>query len=351
MGRTKKRITATARSGVNYVRTIVESANCIFHEIHQENDYGNDAFIELVENENVRGVTLAVQIKSGKSFCSSVACKIPASQKHFEYWLDHSLPVIGIVYDPDEITAHWLNLKHLLKSNPKVVAKGPYTITFKKAEVNQFTREGFEDFFLPIFLKKPIRLEYDRAVRFAFDADFDLHSIGIQALMRQYRNDLKTWKVFVELLRTRPAIETDRYLIYFLAHVPGHPDIYWHKENVLDQRLRNRLKKIIRGFTIDDVVKLFDLMDEEGFERGSLGQSVEAIVSLVDDRMRILSNIARTMSIAPEVRDYAAILLAYYGQISAINELREIAKLDNDPARWAPQLVEQLKTEGYVYLY
>jgi len=352
MGLTKKQSTSTAREGVNYVRAIIESANCIFHEIHQENDYGNDAFLELVENNNVRGVTLAIQIKSGKSYCSKTECKIPASKNHFEYWRDHSLPVIGIVYDPDEKIAYWYNIKHFLKANPKCVKEGPYTITFAKNEINKITKSDFLDFFLPIFLKKPIQLENERATRFACDADFDLHSIGIHALMRQYRNNPETWDLFINILKSRPIEEIDRYLIYFIAHIPGHPDIFWHKENILDEDLRKDLKNKIKQLGRDNIIRLFLLMnDDDCFERGSLGQSVEAIISLIDDKMDILSSIASDMTLEPRVRDNAVMLFAYYGQEDVLEELKEIASVDTGPDRWAPQLVEQLKKEGYVYLY
>lgn len=352
MGLTKKESTITDREGINYVRTVVESANCIFHEIHQENDYGNDAFLELVENYNVRGVTIAVQIKSGKSYCSSSECKIPASKNHFEYWRDHSLPVIGIVYDPDEKMAYWCNIKHILKSNPDRVKEGPYTINFLKKEINKVTKNDFVDFFLPIFLKKPIRLKFERAVQFAKDPDFDLHSIGIHALMRQYRNKPDTWDIFFNLFRVRPIEEIDRYLIYFIAHIPGHPDIFWHKENILDENIRKELKNKIYDLNKKDVIRLFSFMDEDDcFERGSLGQSVEAIISIINDKMKILSSIASDLTLDPSVRDSASILFAYYGQENVIEELKKIASQDTSPGRWAPQLVEQLQKEGYVYLY
>ena len=68
---TRKKIeTITEREGVNYLRNLVERANCIFHEIHRENDFGNDAIVEFVENESVKGVCVAVQVKSGNSYCT-----------------------------------------------------------------------------------------------------------------------------------------------------------------------------------------------------------------------------------------------------------------------------------------
>lgn len=100
--------TATERDGINYVRNIIEHANSIFNEIHLENDYGNDAFIELVDGENVTGVCLVLQVKSGISYCKPDTCTIPANAEHFKYWHDHRLTVVGIVYDPNETCTIYL---------------------------------------------------------------------------------------------------------------------------------------------------------------------------------------------------------------------------------------------------
>lgn len=37
--------------GVHHVAKVTESCKCIFHPIHQENDIGNDAFIEFILSE------------------------------------------------------------------------------------------------------------------------------------------------------------------------------------------------------------------------------------------------------------------------------------------------------------
>ena len=96
----RKRLNAIERDGVNYVRSIIENANSIFNEIHRENDYGNDGFIELVDGENVTGKFLLVQIKSGKTYNSKSSCSIPADEDHFKYWCSHKLPVIDIMEGP-----------------------------------------------------------------------------------------------------------------------------------------------------------------------------------------------------------------------------------------------------------
>ncbi|MBN1226029.1 MAG: DUF4365 domain-containing protein [Deltaproteobacteria bacterium] len=69
----------TSKSGVNFVKTVVESAGCIFHQIDQENDLGIDAIIELVKDGVPLNKQFAAQIKSGQLFYNgqSNQCLIP----------------------------------------------------------------------------------------------------------------------------------------------------------------------------------------------------------------------------------------------------------------------------------
>ena len=59
-----KQSNAVAKSGINFVRTVTEAANCIFHKIEQENDLGIDGLIELIRNEVPVNQQFAVQIKA-----------------------------------------------------------------------------------------------------------------------------------------------------------------------------------------------------------------------------------------------------------------------------------------------
>src|SRR4051812_35154094 len=97
----RKQSAATSRVGVNTVRTIVERANCIFQEIEQANDVGNDAYIEFILGEHATGCCIAAQIKSGPSYLTANgALVLVGDRDHFEYWRSHVLPVVGIVVDP-----------------------------------------------------------------------------------------------------------------------------------------------------------------------------------------------------------------------------------------------------------
>jgi hypothetical protein len=353
MGLKKKLTTAIARQGVNYVRDVVESANCIFHEVSQQNDFGNDAFIELVENENVRGITIGAQIKSGSSYCSRDKCTIPATRRHFEYWRDHSLTIIGIVYDPTEGVAYWTNLKRYVRFNSGQIDTGPYSVTFPKKEFNRLTHQGFRDFFSPIFLGNPIILDYDRSKKFAESSDPDLHSIGIRSLMKGYCKSPETWEVFLKLFRERAIEDIDPILIYYLAHIPGHQDIAW-EGGYFKKELRSQFGQLLKEFGRDEILRLLLLVDESGFERGGIGQSVDAVIYMAKEKLRYLLSIAGDSSLDKMVRQYAALLYACYEQKASINELDQLLRSEAETSEirnYIEYLIKTLRSEGYVYLY
>ena len=126
----RKIISATAKSGVNYVRAIVESHNCIFHNIDLDNDIGNDAHLEFIENEEATGCLIATQIKSGRSYFRNRAnyATVQSDRDHFEYWNSHSLQISMIVYDPVNQCAFWCDIAEFLRNHPERITDGPYTI-------------------------------------------------------------------------------------------------------------------------------------------------------------------------------------------------------------------------------
>lgn len=351
MGTTKPIASAMAKKGINYVRDIVESSNSIFHEVHQENDYGNDAFVELVDGVDVKGITIAIQVKSGRSFCTKNSCKIPASKQHFEYWKSHSLPVLGIVYDPDDKKAYWVDIKNYIKNKPGIIKNGPYTINFKKTEFATFTLDGFENILKPIHLNKQIKLPFEQARRFLISTDFTEHSLGLNVLVRHHCNDFHTWSDIFKTFRERDILELDPTIIYYLAHIPGHPDIFWTQDQIFTPELRGEQRSIIEGFSEQDVTKILCLFDEEdSFDRGSLGQSAEAVISLVKEKEDKLYSIITRTNFPTYTRNAAAILYAYYSQESGISVLKRLA-VDYPDLYMIKEMVEQLEHEGYVYLY
>jgi len=104
----------TARTGVYAVgRIIEEELEWIFRE-QQIEDYGIDAHIEVCVEGKPTGKMIASQIKSGESWFSTKNEEgfiYKGSLRHFDYWTQHSLPVILILYNPKLKQAWWVPIE------------------------------------------------------------------------------------------------------------------------------------------------------------------------------------------------------------------------------------------------
>jgi hypothetical protein len=101
---------ATELEGVAFVDLIVSrDLRWLFRE-QSKSDFGIDAHIEVVEDDEVTGKLLAVQIKSGDSYFkqpSADGWRYRPSTDHVRYWKAHSLPVIVVLYNPTDKRAYW----------------------------------------------------------------------------------------------------------------------------------------------------------------------------------------------------------------------------------------------------
>lgn len=73
-------------------------------------DFGIDMHVEIVQNQIPSGQILALQIKSGISYFSEETKNsiiYRGKKKHLDYWLNQSLPVLIILYNPISDKSYW----------------------------------------------------------------------------------------------------------------------------------------------------------------------------------------------------------------------------------------------------
>lgn len=102
------------RQGVNAVRSLFEDHDLIVQEIDGSNDHGEDLFVTFTEGGERTGDTLAVQVKSGRSFRRKQGYRVPVDA-HGEYWTRSNVPVICVVRDPDDGKLYWANASQQLR--------------------------------------------------------------------------------------------------------------------------------------------------------------------------------------------------------------------------------------------
>lgn len=99
----------TDRIGVSAIQLKFETMGYGFRE-QSVSDYGIDAHVEIVENEQATGRLIALQIKSGESWFKESHEKgfiYRGDESHLDYWLNHTLPVLIALYNPKEEAAYW----------------------------------------------------------------------------------------------------------------------------------------------------------------------------------------------------------------------------------------------------
>lgn len=316
----------TSRKGINYLRTIVEDTGSIFNEIHQENDVGIDAIVELFADEKPINKLVAFQVKSGASFYDKKndLCLIPV-EDHYDYWINYSIPVYGFVYIPALKQGFWINIKGYLKANGKVSV-----IKFPPKTINALSEEYFKKVFSPLVSNELPNITFDEATKLLNSNHDDEVSIGLTTLFKKYANDNKAWDNIIDFFKKRDANHIPTIITYYLAHIPWHPDIFYSKESYTDDS-KQYAKGLISNFSKDDIIKMITFVDEENLiARGTPGQSVKAIVSIIDNVQEKLFEIIADKNIELHIRAVAALLYTY----NKGHKIEDVKKLFDEDKPW-----------------
>lgn len=339
-----KRTAVTAKDGVNFIRSTTESAGSLFIKIDQESDLGVDALIEFIQHERPLNKQVAVQIKSGASYYSKKTgeCAFPVDG-HGDYWGNHPLPVVGLVYVPSLQSAFWVSIKGILKANPNAKA-----IRFPASEANRFDARTFSDIFLPRVVGSVPTLEFDEAFRLARSTQPDETYLGLLVLFRRYQDKPAVWSELIHVFKSRPASEIAPVLVYWLAHIPGHGDIFYFGETASEET-RKYAKALLATFELPDVLKMLSFIDkEEQIGRGTLGQSVEAILSSLPRSGELLRQVIASTAVEMSIKEFAALILAINESKGAIQDLRILEGLGS---WYASEMRQHLEEFGEINPY
>ena len=331
---------STSKAGVNYIRTIVESHNSIFQKIDQENDVGIDALIEVVKNERPTGNFIASQIKSGKSYFDkkSNLCKFPIGN-HREYWSNYCLPVYGIVFIPEFESAYWIDIKRYLKNHPKATI-----ISFEPTLVNIINPTTFITQFIPHLTGDVPNLNYEFAKSLFESSNPDEIYLGLYTLYKKYADKNEVWKLFVDYFKEHSIKDIPDPLVYYLSVIPWHPDMLFYKDTHTPES-REYGKTLIAQFGKSEILKLLHFIDEENMiSRGSLGQSVEAIISSIPNSLTYLESIIKDKNINIKIREFASLIYAYHKGKESILVLKTI---DETESWYIPELIKHLNEFEY----
>lgn len=108
----------TSRDGVNAGRMFFEHHACTFQEIDQQQDFGKDGYVDIADDGKVSHLCVALQIKSGPSYRTAGGDYAVPVDDHADLWRRSTVPVFGIVYDPEDGHIRWVDLTGYLRAHP-----------------------------------------------------------------------------------------------------------------------------------------------------------------------------------------------------------------------------------------
>jgi hypothetical protein len=250
-------------AGVNAAKAFFEAQRCVFQSVALENDYGKDAYVDHTDDGEVSGLCVALQIKSGEKYVRRDGFAIPV-EGHEQVWRDASLPVAGVVHDPDTGSLFWVNITAHL-----VAHAGERVTTIPVPKGNVLTPSTLREDFWPAmrFTPRPTInpilavLSHDPASQEA--ALVECFGLG--------RNDARALVCVRYLLRALSGGPL-RLAVRILAHATSHPDIFWTQTNWLPDAVRQRVRETFR-WSDDEILALLASAEYDEWRRGLPGQN------------------------------------------------------------------------------
>jgi len=347
------------RGGINAVRSLLESKGLVVDEVDGRSDYGRDLNVDITNAAHLTGGIFGVQVKGGRSFLRRGRWVIPASPSDWEYWRSSTVPIIGLVWDPQEDKLRWVNLTQRARAAVTIdEASYEYeTQNDQLAEVvvnDLLDNATFSDFIDRV--ASYLHATSSTAFLELLSSDDDTRRHGVLNCWTLGRWDPRP---FILLRHVLPTLTGQSLVdgITVLAHSTSHPDIAWTPRNWISKPVEEEVQKHL-VWTPDELVALVHsvemLEDVTGWERGGVGQSLWSIISIQPDCVRALR---RAVKVAVEERkmDAAVRLLVCFqwlvedpGQEIRIL-LAEVPELDgHEHVNW---LVEVIDRDGRVVIY
>jgi hypothetical protein len=145
-----------------------------------------------------------------------------------------------------------------------------------------------------------------------------------------------------------PSSELPPVLIYWLAHIPWHGDIASFGRTA-SPATREYGRSLLAEFGVREVLKLISLIDpEEQIARGTLGQSVEAIISSLPSSSPLLRQVIESPASDMSQKEFAALIVAMNEAEGAIPELM---RLESAGSWYAAEIRKHIEEFGGVNPY
>jgi hypothetical protein len=241
----------------------------IWHEVPGQADFGKDGYVDIVTQAGaLTGSCFAVQIKGGRSRRRSGGYRIEATANNRSQWAASTLPVIGIVWDPDLSRLFWMDLTSELNEHGSDadLFVPPVQHLGSAQEIRRFHK----------YIGSIAHRQASILDLVSPDPEFQMAAIA--ACYHVGRSDGRALILLRRLLFSLDS-HARRSAVWALASAVPHPDIFGTAESSPDRTASALLEPTLH-WTIEEIVELLGLIgeDEGGIDRGTFGQHLYQLV-------------------------------------------------------------------------
>lgn len=256
------------REGVNIARLLFEEWSCVFQEVDLQNDFGKDAYVDIGEAGKVTPLCAALQVKSGVSYRTAAGEYFIPVNKHADVWRRSTIPVFGLVFDPDDRLMRWIDITGYLRANPDqnsgnipVSRDAILTETSLRAEFRAalaaYAAGGFGTLMLNLLEAGPLQMAavYDAWALGRFDSKYLL-------MIRRLIMDIES--------------EALCRAIWLLSHAGDHPNILYTKHNWIRPEIEQEIRPSFR-WSPEEVAHMLMAVDPQDWGYHSLGECLDVL--------------------------------------------------------------------------
>ncbi|MCA4757074.1 DUF4365 domain-containing protein [Mycolicibacterium fortuitum] len=305
------------RGGINAVRTLLERHNLVVDEVDGRSDYGRDLNVDVTRGAEITGGIIGVQVKGGRSFYRKGRWIIPATPADWHYWRSSTVPIIGMVHDPDTSDIRWINLSQRARSKVHIddgdYGAAPQSDDRTEVVVTDVLDDTSFDAFLDE-VETYLAATAESAYLLLVESDDELRRRGIFNCWTLGRRDPRP---LILLRRLLPSM-TGRSLldgITVLAHATPHPDIFWTKQNWITPLIEDEVRATLcwSPEELATLVHAVETFDDGGvdWQRGGVGQNLWSIMVVDPDLCQKLPGAIRICVEADQLQAALRLVICY----------------------------------------
>ncbi|GAB6169553.1 hypothetical protein JCM1393_20130 [Clostridium carnis] len=131
----RPKVRDTGSKGEKILGDIIEyELGWLYRKQPLETDYGIDSHIEIVEQGEATGQIIGVQIKTGQSWFKEEkddGFVFRGDMEHYNYWTNHTLPVILVLCNYEEKECYWIQIK---EENIQIISDNSWKVIVPKKQ-------------------------------------------------------------------------------------------------------------------------------------------------------------------------------------------------------------------------